>query len=116
MAISSDYSYLEEIEKCQKQILEGDKAAKRLADIITANNCISCPRCGHIISKEKLCEGEYTTTSNEVVYMDSGYGDDDELADVTYLYKVKRCPACGYELDRSKHKIGERNRHKRNSD
>ena len=45
------------------------------------------------------------------VYTDAGYGDDDEIADVTYLVTYSICPNCGAEKEIKKMFLSEKNRH-----
>ena len=87
---------------------------ERLKKIIDTYCLAKCESCGTIVCRENLAAGTYTTTSTETVYQDCGYGDDDEIAEVTYLHHVKRCPKCGYAIENRKEKVSESNRRARN--
>lgn len=47
-----------------------------------------------------------------IVYVDAGYGDNDEIADVTYLMRYAICPKCKHKKLLKKTFISEKNRHK----
>ena len=87
---------------------------ERLKGFIEKYHLVQCRNCGAILYQDNLTSGTYATTSTETVYQDCGYGDDDEIAEVTYLHHIKRCPKCGCEIESRKEKIGEANRRHRN--
>lgn len=47
-----------------------------------------------------------------LVYVDAGYGENDEVADVTYLMHYSICPKCKHKKLLSKKFVSEKNRHK----
>ena len=73
-----------------------------------------CSKCGKYYQKSK-CSSTYRTEVERgvTVYVDSGYGDDDEFADVTYNVEYVTCPFCGKEKEKSKMWLGESNRRTR---
>ena len=87
---------------------------ERLRGLIDKYCLVQCSNCGAILYRESLTAGTYATTSTETVYTDCAYGEDDEIAEVTVIHHVKRCPKCGYEIESHKEKVGETNRRHRN--
>ena len=52
-----------------------------------------CPKCQRYYLKSHWRnETGEETRYGEIVYIDAGYGDDDEVADITYHVKYKVCP------------------------
>ena len=71
---------------------------------------VKCHKCNAYYDPKNLSVGTYDETKTETVYTDCGYGDDDELAEVTRRHVVKRCPKCGYEIEHKDYYLGEKNR------
>ena len=71
---------------------------------------VECKSCHTFYNPDNLAVGSYDTTATETVFVDAGYGDDDELAEVTRRHIVKRCPKCGYEMEHKDYYLGETNR------
>ncbi len=102
------------------EIIEGEISKlkldiARLEDELkgASDGLVKCVVCKRWFKLEDLTEGSYKETKTETVFQDCGYGDDDELAEVTRMYTVKRCPRCGHELDKKSYYIGETNRRRR---
>ena len=55
---------------------------------------------------------EKKSTNREIVYTDAGWGDDDEIADVTRLIKTAICPVCKKDIIIEQKYISEANRRK----
>ncbi len=73
-----------------------------------------CPKCGKYSLKKKCrVETKEVTDYGVTVYTDCGYGDDDEIADVTYLVYYNVCPVCGGLTEKNRYEIRETNRHRR---
>lgn len=96
----------------EKEISQHKLDIKRLQEELKSATVglIKCTGCDSYFKPEDLTEGSYKETTTECVYTDAGYGDDDEYAEVTRIYIVKRCPKCGKELDRKSFYLGESNR------
>lgn len=54
-----------------------------------------CQECGKYYPKSTTGKSQQEVTTVETVYHDAGYGDDDELANVTRLVTFIHCPVCG---------------------
>lgn len=57
-----------------------------------------CPNCEKFYPKESLEHHASPRTTTETVYTDAGYGDDDEIAEVTRMIQYNDCPVCGYSV------------------
>lgn len=97
-----------EIAKLEDRIL---KIKKELQD--SKKTYTKCPSCKKWTLDEHLIPGSYRKTETETVYRDAGYGDDDELAEVTRAYLVMKCPHCGYEIRKHSYIVSEANRRTR---
>ena len=73
--------------------------------------CFECKKYSLIKDFEKIHKTE--EHKGVTVYVDAGYGDDDEVADVTYLVTYSVCPKCGAEKEIKKMYLSEKNRHTR---
>lgn len=73
-----------------------------------------CSKCGRYSLKKRF-KITYGTelVKGVTVYTDAGYGDDDELADVTYSVKYRVCPLCKELTEESRYYESESNRHRR---
>ena len=72
-----------------------------------------CYKCGKYSLTSDFEEvHEQVEHKGVIVYVDAGYGDNDEIADVTYLMQYSICPKCKNKKILSKTFISERNRHK----
>lgn len=104
---------LKEVEAKNKAI---DKFAEYLKDKVKKDeqnlidHSIMCTHCGAKFVPINPIEKE--ATNREVVYSDAGYGDEDEVADVTRLVKTATCPSCHKETFLESHYLRESNRRK----
>ena len=73
-----------------------------------------CSKCGRYSLKKrfKTSNGE-RLVKGVTVYSDAGYGDDDEIADITYSVKYLVCPFCNGLTEQSKYPLVESNRRSR---
>ena len=73
-----------------------------------------CFNCGkYSLTKDFKEIYEQVENKGQVVYIDSGYGDDDEFADVTYSVCFSICPICKAKKEKSRMFLFEKNRHGR---
>lgn len=73
-----------------------------------------CPQCKKNYPKESVTRSFGEVTRYETVYIDAGYGDDDELAEVTRLVTYLQCPVCGEQFAQGQGQyLREANRHTR---
>ena len=77
---------------------------------IIKDNKIHCRACGEYFDNTVKTTSEECTLKNECVYSDSGYGDTDEYADVTYLITFYICPYCGHKNEKRRMYLREANR------
>lgn len=54
-----------------------------------------CQHCGKFYPKETVTNSFEEVTNWETVHTDAGYGDDDEIAEVTRNVTYLHCPVCG---------------------
>lgn len=73
--------------------------------------CFECKKFSPIKDFKKTYKQE--ENKGVIVYTDAGYGDNDEIADVTYLVTYSVCPKCGAEKEIKKMFLSEKNRHSR---
>lgn len=69
------------------------KSLQEEMDVILQTHVL-CQSCDIYHEKKSLPIETYDETKTECIQHDSGYGDDDVLADVTRHYCVQRCPVC----------------------
>lgn len=107
---------MNDIEKIQEEITKKKREVEALKIKLkeaTADK-IYCESCQRYFEEKSITKGQYIDTIyGACVYTDSGYGDGDEFADVTYLHTVRRCPRCGKELYHNRTLIKEENHRKR---
>lgn len=100
---------LAEIAKAESVVAEKKAELKQLNKL--SWYCLNCKK--HY-PKDKVIRSYEKVTAIETVYTDAGYGDDDEIAEVTRLATVLQCPVCGRRfIQNGGTKLGERNRHTR---
>lgn len=98
---------------CKIQNLWLPDIKKKLNDKLD-KNYIKCSKCKkYSLIKSFKYKNKKEIRHGVTVYRDAGYGDDDEIADVTYSVDYVVCPICGGLTETNRYKIGESNRHKR---
>ena len=79
-----------------------------------AKKNLKCKVCGKYSPyKEFLTVYETITDKDVIVYTDCGYGDDDEIADVTYHVSYYLCPICHKKFEQDRYWLSETNKRKR---
>lgn len=78
------------IEDARKVVANKTKDLKELKD-----KAWFCQNCGKFYHKETVTDSIEEVTDWETVYTDAGYGDDDEIAEVTRAVTYLHCPVCG---------------------
>ena len=78
------------IDECNAELEARTQECRELTAL-----ALFCGKCQKFYPKESFTISETTRTSVETVYRDAGYGDDDEIADVTRSYTYHHCPVCG---------------------
>lgn len=74
---------------------------------------IKCLQCGrYSLTKSFKIEKKEEKRYGIQVYVDRGYGDGDEVADVTYMVTYYTCPICGGLTEKNKIEMYQENRHK----
>lgn len=107
----------DQIESAKNQIQEAKKLVDTKQDELKQleDKAWFCRNCSKYYPKDIIITSIETATQCETVYTDAGYGDDDEIADVTRQYTCIQCPVCG-KTQRASTKgqyMYERNRRKR---
>ena len=73
-----------------------------------------CSNCAKHYPKESVTSSIEEVTKVEIVYTDAGYGDDDEIAEVTRAVTYLHCPVCGKKYAKGTGTyLREKNRHTR---
>lgn len=106
----------DQIEYCDKQIAEAQVTLAKAQEAKKAltDKAWYCPACKKYYDKADCSKHNRQQTSVETVYIDAGYGDDDELAEVTRMVTFIECPVCGHqEQDGKGIYLSEKNRHTR---
>ena len=86
-----------------------DVAGKRREKIYKKyQKCSTCKKFSLIKDFKKIHKQK--EDKGVTVYVDAGYGDDDEIADVTYLVTYSVCPNCGAESEIKRMFLSEKNR------
>lgn len=98
---------------CKIQDLWLPDIKQKLDDKLDKNytRCSKCKK--YSLIKSFKYENKKEIRHGVTVYRDCGYGDDDEIADVTYSVVYAVCPICGGLTETNRYKIGESNRHRR---
>ena len=72
-------------------------------------------KCGHCGKYSFIHEFKTISKKEEfkdvIVHTDAGYGDNDQMADVTYLITYSICPKCNANTEKSRMYLSENNRH-----
>ena len=77
-----------------------------------SNNYVYCSNCKkYALKKDLKLLFKEVEFKDQVVFIDAGYGDNDEFADVTYLVNYYTCPYCKADIEKSKMYLSEKNRH-----
>lgn len=100
----------------ERQVSEAKKVlSKKTDELKELENLVwFCPNCEKNYPKESVTRCFREVTGIETVYTDSGYGDDDEIAEVTRLVPFLQCPVCGQSCKAGiGSKLHEKNRHTR---
>lgn len=105
-----NYKVFDEIDRANYALLEiRDEYRTRLH-----NKYYFCSKCNKYYLKNTWkVENARETNYGVTVYLGYGYGNDDEIADITYDIKYRACPKCGDKAVIDKTKISESNRRNR---
>jgi len=86
---------------------------KKIRDRIKKSS-FKCSKCGrYSLKKNFRVEFKTETCCGVTVLSDCGYGEDDLIADVTYLITYNVCPICGGFTKTRAEDIGEKNHRRR---
>ncbi len=78
---------------------------------------IKCNKCKKYLLRTKpTIVHQYEMKQGECIWRDSGNGDDDIFADVTYDVYYYICPYCGAKIEKTRYAIKEENKRNRYGD
>lgn len=87
----------EQIYNAKARIAEAEKVVAeekvKLRDLL--NKAWECPECKRYYPLEKCNQALEQVTNTEITYSDAGYGDNDEIGEVTRAVTYIICPVCG---------------------
>lgn len=97
----------DKIEFAQKQIEKAQNEVQVRSDELQKLRSMAwfCNSCKKYYHKDSVTTSQEEETHTETVYVDAGYGDDDELGEVTRLFTYNHCPVCGMSEKISKGEV-----------
>lgn len=89
----------DQIKSAEKKMheAEGEVMRQKKALVDLMNKAWFCPDCRKYYALDDCGRTMREETNTEITYTDAGYGDNDEIAEVTRSFTYIICPVCGHQ-------------------